>query len=126
MAVTIQIPTALRNFTDRQEEVKVEGATVGAAIAALAEQYPDIRRHLYQDDNNLRSFINVFAGDANIKNLQGLDTVLSDGAVLMLVPAIAGGAQDGTRTGERVPGAFGNTACPPNNAPVEKKVGGGL
>ncbi|MDR2631303.1 MAG: MoaD/ThiS family protein [Spirochaetaceae bacterium] len=91
MAITIQIPTALRNFTDRQDEVLVAGATVGAALEALAAQYPDIRRHLYQDDNTLRSFINVFIGDTNIKKLQGLDTVLSDGAVLMLVPAIAGG-----------------------------------
>jgi adenylyltransferase/sulfurtransferase len=93
MAVTIQIPTALRNFTDRQGEVRVEGATVGAAIGALAEQYPDIRRHLYQDEGGLRSFINVFAGDTNIKKLQGLDTPLADGAVLMLVPAIAGGGR---------------------------------
>ncbi|MDR0589002.1 MAG: MoaD/ThiS family protein [Spirochaetaceae bacterium] len=99
MAVTVQIPTALRNFTDRQDEVKVTGATVGEAITALADQYPDIRRHLYQDDNRLRSFINVFVGDRNIKNLQGLDTVLPDGAVLMLVPAIAGGAPGSTGTG---------------------------
>jgi molybdopterin converting factor small subunit len=93
MAVTIQIPTALRNFTDRQGEVRVEGGTVGAAIAALAEQYPDIRQHLYQDDGGLRSFINIFAGDTNIKKLQGLDTPLADGTVLMLVPAIAGGGR---------------------------------
>ncbi|MDR2071042.1 MAG: MoaD/ThiS family protein [Treponema sp.] len=93
MAVTIQIPTALRNFTDRQGEVAVEGATAGAAIAALADRYPDIRQHLYQDNGGIRSFINIFAGDTNIKKLQGLDTPLSDGAVLMLVPAIAGGGR---------------------------------
>ncbi|MDR1617875.1 MAG: MoaD/ThiS family protein [Treponema sp.] len=95
MAVTIQIPTALRTFTDRQGEVQVEGTTAGAAIAALAEQYPDIKQHLYQDDGSLRSFINVFLEDTNIKKLQGLDTPLESGAVLMLVPAIAGGARDG-------------------------------
>jgi adenylyltransferase/sulfurtransferase len=92
MAITIQIPTALRGFTNRQDEVQVEGATAGAAIAALTEQYPNIKQHLYQDDGGLRSFINVFLGDTNIKKLQGLDTPLEDGAVLMLVPAIAGGA----------------------------------
>jgi adenylyltransferase/sulfurtransferase len=93
MAVTIQIPTALRNFTDRQGEVRVEGASAGAAIAALAEQCPDIKQHLYQEDGGIRSFINIFVGDTNIKKLQGLDTPLSDGAVLMLVPAIAGGGR---------------------------------
>jgi adenylyltransferase/sulfurtransferase len=93
MAVTIQIPTALRGFTARQSEVKVEGASVGAAITALAGAYPDIRQHLYQEDGRLRSFINVFLGDTNIKKLQGLDTPLDSGAVIMLVPAIAGGAK---------------------------------
>jgi adenylyltransferase/sulfurtransferase len=125
MAVIIQIPTALRNFTDRQDEVRVEGDTAGAALAALALQYPDIKNHLYQEDGGLRSFINVFAGDTNIKKLQGLDTPLSDGAVLMLVPAIAGGVREGTRTGERVPAVFGNTACPPVNVTVGDTAEGG-
>ncbi|MDR3248829.1 MAG: MoaD/ThiS family protein [Treponema sp.] len=92
MAVTIQIPTALRGFTDRQGEVKVEGATVGLAVTALAAAYPAIKPHLFQEDGSLRSFINVFVGEINIKKLQGLDTPLTDGAVIMLVPAIAGGA----------------------------------
>ena len=100
MAVTIQIPTALRNFTERQDEVRVEGDTVGAALASLAIRYPDIKQHLYQEDGGLRSFINVFIGDTNIKKLRGLDTPLEDGAVLMLVPAIAGGLQDGPETGD--------------------------
>jgi adenylyltransferase/sulfurtransferase len=101
MAVIIQIPTALRSFTNRQDEVRVEGDTVGAALAALTVQYPDIKNHLYQEDGGLRSFINVFAGDLNIKGLQGLDTPLADGAVLMLVPAIAGGAPAGPHSGDR-------------------------
>jgi adenylyltransferase/sulfurtransferase len=92
MAVIIQIPTALRNFTDRKGEFSVEGATVGEAIAALSEFYPDIKPHLYQEGTGeLRSFINVFVGDTNIKKLRGLDTTLSDGDLIMLVPAIAGG-----------------------------------
>jgi molybdopterin converting factor small subunit len=101
MAVSIQIPTALRGFTDRQGEVQVEGATAGAAIAALAERYPEIKQHLYQDDGGLRSFINVFLGDTSIKKLQGLDTPLESSAVLTLVPAIAGGkgGRDSARGG---------------------------
>jgi adenylyltransferase/sulfurtransferase len=90
MAITIQIPTALRGFTERKPEVEVAGATVGEAINALAERYPDLRQHLYQG-KNLRSFINIFVGETNIKKLEGLDTRLSGGETLMLVPAIAGG-----------------------------------
>ncbi|MHB9292599.1 putative sulfur-carrier protein [Hollandina sp. SP2] len=92
MAVTIQIPTALRNFTDRQGEIRVEADTAGAAIAALVQAHPDLKPHLYQDGGrDLRSFINVFVGERNIKKLKGLDTPLPDGETIMLVPAIAGG-----------------------------------
>ncbi|MDR2633518.1 MAG: MoaD/ThiS family protein [Treponema sp.] len=93
MAITIQIPTALRPFTDRQGEVTVAAGTVGEAIAALAQSYPDITGHLYQEGGKeLRSFINVFVGDTNIKKLTGLDTPLPEGGTIMLVPAIAGGS----------------------------------
>ncbi|MDR1411190.1 MAG: MoaD/ThiS family protein [Spirochaetaceae bacterium] len=95
MAVTILIPTALRAFTDRKSEVQAEGATVGEAIRAFAEAYPDIKQHLYQTEDSgtseLRSFVNVFLGDTNIKNIGGLDTKVADGDTIMLVPAIAGG-----------------------------------
>ncbi|MDR3342652.1 MAG: MoaD/ThiS family protein [Treponema sp.] len=95
MSVTIQVPTALRSFTERKSEIVVEGTTVGEAISAVAELYPDIKQHLYQDkepgSRELRSFINVFVGETNIKKLQGLDTPVSPGTAIMLVPAIAGG-----------------------------------
>jgi adenylyltransferase/sulfurtransferase len=90
MAITIQIPTALRSFTERKSEVEVAGTTVGGAINALAELYPDLRQHLYQG-KDLRSFINVFVGETNIRKLEGIDTKLSGGETIMLVPAIAGG-----------------------------------
>jgi adenylyltransferase/sulfurtransferase len=92
MPISIQIPTALRNFTERKNEVEVGGATVGAAITALAGIYPDLKPHLFQDDGaELRPFINVFLEETNIKKLQGLATPVADGATIMLVPAIAGG-----------------------------------
>ncbi|MDR0556563.1 MAG: MoaD/ThiS family protein [Treponema sp.] len=96
MAVTIQIPTALRGFTGRQGEVTVEAETAGAALAALAQAHPDIKQHLYQEGGTeLRSFINVFVGEINIKKLKGLDTPVPSGGTIMLVPAIAGGASCG-------------------------------
>jgi adenylyltransferase/sulfurtransferase len=86
----IQVPTALRSFTERKSEVTVTGATVGEAIGKLAEAYPDIKQHLYQGAE-LRSFINVFVGETNIKKLQALDTPVKDDDTIMLVPASAGG-----------------------------------
>jgi adenylyltransferase/sulfurtransferase len=98
MAVTILIPAALRAFTGQKSEVSVSGATVGEAIRAFADAYPDIRKHLYQDEGGretpeLRSFINVFVGETNIKNLDGVNTRVSDGDTIMLIPAIAGGCR---------------------------------
>jgi len=93
MAVSVLIPAALRAYTERQAEIEVAGSTAGEAIAGLTAKYPDIRKHIYKDDDNLRDFINVFIGDTNIKELEGLKTPVKDGDTIMLVPAIAGGLQ---------------------------------
>jgi molybdopterin converting factor small subunit len=102
MPVTILIPSALRSFTDRQSAIWVEGKTVGEAVAALADAYPDIRRHLYDEKNEPRSFVNLYLGETNIKNTGGLATPVKDGDEVTLVPSIAGG------TGPEA----GRIACP--------------
>ena len=91
MAITVLIPTALRSFTDRRGEAAVSGDTVGAAVAALAADYPGIKPHLYDDGGALRSYMNIYVGKENVKSLNGMDTALNDGDTIMLVPAIAGG-----------------------------------
>jgi molybdopterin converting factor small subunit len=91
MPVTIQIPTALRAFTDKLSEIPAEGSTVGEAVKNFADTYPDIRTHLYDERGELRAFINIYIGDENIRNRDGLDTPVRDGDILTLVPAIAGG-----------------------------------
>ena len=91
MSVTILIPTALRSFVDRKSEVEVEGSTVGEALANLAGQYPDLKHQIYEDDVKLRGFVNVFVDGTNIKKLNGLETKVTQGATVMLIPAIAGG-----------------------------------
>jgi len=95
MAISILVPAALRAYTERQAEIEVAGSTVGEAVADLAAKYPDIRKHIYKDDDNLRDFINVFIGDTNIKEIQGLKSPIKDGDSIMLVPAIAGGCGGG-------------------------------
>jgi adenylyltransferase/sulfurtransferase len=82
----------LRAFAEGQREIRAEGATVGEAIANFASLYPDIETHIYGEGGEPRSFINIFLGEVNVKNLNGLETTLADGSVITLVPAIAGGA----------------------------------
>jgi molybdopterin converting factor small subunit len=89
--IKILIPYALRAFTGRNAEVEVEGSTAGEAINALANAYPALKNHLFTDDGQLRDFINLFTGGANINSLQGLNTPVADNGELMIVPAIAGG-----------------------------------
>ncbi|GHU52847.1 molybdopterin synthase sulfur carrier subunit [Clostridia bacterium] len=91
MAVTLLIPTALRAFTDRKSSVEVSAENVGEAIIALTQEYPAIKKHLYDDTGKLREYVNLFIGDTNIKDRDGLQTPLKDADEVMLVPAIAGG-----------------------------------
>ena len=93
MAVKVYIPTTLRIFTNQRSEINLDGDTVGQIIETLADEYPEIKKALYDDDKKtLRSFINIFLGDDNIKNLDGYQTPVKDGDEIMLIPAIAGGS----------------------------------
>jgi len=90
--IKVLIPYALRSFTERNAEVEVNGGTAGDAINALASTYPALKTHLFTEDGQLRDFINLFVGGANINSLQGLNTPIADNGELMIVPAIAGGS----------------------------------
>ncbi len=91
MSVTIHIPTPLRRFTGEAGEIQVEGTTVGEALAQLTERHPALRRHLYTDDGALRSFVNVFLNDEDVRHLQREGTQLASGDTLSIIPSIAGG-----------------------------------
>ncbi len=86
----IRIPTPLRAFTDGAADIDVAGATVGEALANLVNQHPELRAHLFNDDE-LRSFVNIFIGDEDIRFLQGLDTEIEANESLRIIPSIAGG-----------------------------------
>lgn len=88
---TIRIPAPLRSFTAGADEVQVEGATVGEVIRELVARNHELETHLLDGDGQIRNFINVFVDDRNITALEGLDSSLSDGAVVHIVPAVAGG-----------------------------------
>ncbi len=91
MAVIVKIPTPLRKFTADKDSVTVEGATVGAVLQALEAKAPGISAKLVDDDGKVRRFINIYAGEDDIRFLDGLNTAVSDGAEISIIPAIAGG-----------------------------------
>ena len=87
---SIKIPTPLRVYTGSQAQVNVHGATIGEALNDLTAQYPELRPHLYNGDS-LRSFVNVYIGDEDIRFLSGLDTDIEDTDSIRIIPSIAGG-----------------------------------
>lgn len=91
MSVSIQIPTALRSYTDGQAAVTVAGHTAGEALDALTASYPSLARHLRTEDGKLRSFVNVYLNDEDIRFLEKERTVVKAGDTLVIVPSIAGG-----------------------------------
>ncbi|MCY7345857.1 MAG: molybdopterin-synthase adenylyltransferase MoeB [Pyrinomonadaceae bacterium] len=91
MTVTIIIPTPLRQFAGGQSEIQVEAATAGEALDKLTTQFADLKKHLYNDAGVLRNFVNVYVGDEDIRDLDGLATAVKDGGEIMIVPSIAGG-----------------------------------
>ncbi len=86
----IRIPTPLRAYTDGASDIEVAGGTVGEALNNLVEQHPDLRAHLFNDDE-LRSFVNIFIDDEDIRFLGGLDTEINNDDSLRIIPSIAGG-----------------------------------
>ena len=92
MPVKIMIPTPLRAYTRKQDTVELQAGTVGEALSALTSQFADLRKHLYADDGRLRSFVNVYVNDEDIRYLQKDKTELSDGDTISIIPSIAGGA----------------------------------
>lgn len=92
MAVTIIIPTPLRQFADGNSEIEVQAVTAGDALQKLTDIHTELRKHLYNDQDKLRNFINVYVGDEDIRHLDGPATPVKDGETIMIVPSIAGGS----------------------------------
>ena len=94
----ILIPTPLRPYTGQQETVEIDAATVGEALDRLTASFTDLRRHLYADDGRLRSFVNIYVNDDDIRYLERETTRLTPGDVVSIVPSVAGGAPSATET----------------------------
>ena len=91
MAVKVIIPTPLRPYASKQESVELKAGTVGEALSALTAKFGDLKKHLFSDDGRLRSFVNVYVNDEDIRYLQKDQTPLKEGDIISIVPSIAGG-----------------------------------
>ncbi len=92
MSVTVNIPTSLRRFTGGSDRVELEGANVGEVLTGLRERHPGLGGQLFDDKGGVRRFVNVYLNDDDIRFLDQLQSPVSDGDELSIIPAIAGGA----------------------------------
>jgi len=91
MAITVRIPTALRTYASNEAKTQLEAKTVGEALDALIVAHPGLREHLMEDSGEVRSFVNVFLGETDVRDLQGPQTAVNDGDTLLIIPSVAGG-----------------------------------
>ena len=91
MANKVLIPTPLRAYAGKQDVVEVEGNTVSEVLTNLTTQYGELRNHLYTEDGRLRSFVNVYVNDDDIRYLQKEDTLVKPGDTVSIIPSVAGG-----------------------------------
>ena len=95
MATTVFIPTPLRPFTDQQATVQVAGANVGEVLQNLVTVHAELRNHLFNADGKLRSFVNVYVNDEDIRYLSKEQTAVSASDTVSIVPSVAGGSPSG-------------------------------
>src|SRR5262245_49941245 len=91
MATRILIPTPLRPYTDKKEAVEAEGATVGDLLADLTKKHAGLKNHLFNEQGKLRSFVNIYLNDEDIRYLQKEQTPVSSGDTISIIPSVAGG-----------------------------------
>jgi molybdopterin converting factor small subunit len=92
MAVKVIIPTPLRVYAGKRDSAEFPARTVGEALGHLTSEFRDLRKHLFTDDGKLRSFVNVYVNDEDIRYLNQENTPTKDGDTISIVPSIAGGS----------------------------------
>jgi molybdopterin converting factor small subunit len=88
---TIIIPTPLRKFTNSTSKLEIKGGSIKEVINELTLNFPELKKNLLDDAGKLRSFVNIFVGNDDIRSLQQEDTAVKEDTVISIIPAIAGG-----------------------------------
>ncbi|MCA1833528.1 MAG: MoaD/ThiS family protein [Actinomycetota bacterium] len=91
MSISVRIPTPLRSVTKGVSEVQAAGVTVGEVIADLEKQFPGMGDRLRDESGAIRRFVNIYVGDEDIRFLKGLETPVTEGSQVSIIPAVAGG-----------------------------------
>jgi sulfur-carrier protein len=91
MTVQVKIPTVLRKHTDGRAQIEASGSTVAELVDDIANRFPEFKAKVVAGDGKLHRFINVYANDEDVRYLDGLDTKVSDGDTVSILPAVAGG-----------------------------------
>ena len=99
MATRILIPTPLRPYTDKKDAVEADGTTVGELLADLTRKHAGLKAHLYNDQGKLRSFVNIYVNDEDIRYLQKEQTPVSAGDTVSIIPSVAGGSAEESEKG---------------------------
>jgi adenylyltransferase/sulfurtransferase len=92
MTVKVIIPTPLRPYAGKRDSTEVKAGTVGEALRRLTTEFGELRKHLFTEDGKLRSFVNVYVNDEDIRYLDKENTPTKDGDTISIVPSIAGGS----------------------------------
>jgi molybdopterin converting factor small subunit len=88
---TVIIPTPLRKFTNNTAKIDINAGTIEETVNELTLNFPDLKKHLLDENGQIRSFINIFVGDSDIRDLQQEKTAVKPDTLISIVPAIAGG-----------------------------------
>jgi molybdopterin synthase sulfur carrier subunit len=89
--VTVRIPTGLRPFASGAAEISVDADTLGRALSAIEQHHPGLCARILTPEGDIRPFVNLFVGDTSARFMQGLNTPVSDGEIISIIPAVAGG-----------------------------------
>ena len=85
------IPTPLRKFTDNTASIDANGGTIKESITSVADQFPELKKHIFEEDGEIRKFVRIYVGDEDINVLDKENTKVSKDSVISIIPAIAGG-----------------------------------
>lgn len=110
MSIKVLIPTPLRPYTDKRDTIEVEGKTVGEILENLTKRYSQIHQHLYGENGGLRSYVNIYVNDEDIRYLAKEKTPVNETDTISIIPSIAGGAPSGRSNGGRDGGVEVDTA----------------
>lgn len=89
--ITLKIPAPLRPYADGVNQIEIQAQNVSGAMMELTVSYPALKKHLYNEEGELRAYVNLFLNDEDIRHLDGTETKLRAGDRLMIIPSIAGG-----------------------------------